>query len=771
MKLNLYALCFGIGVYSIWALPLLPPFGVAALFFACAVVLFVRKQLVFFAFLCIGLALGIFHGNKVADRQLIEHESGLDVLVEGRILHAPQDRGISQRFELAVTYFSPIESSKTYQQISQPQKLLLSWYNLNTDLAVGDNLELEVRLRRPRGLSNFGQFDYRRWLLAEGIDATGYVRDGNIVGKSDSWQSRIGLFRSETNLKIKQLGLEKQGLISALALGIQDEIQIQQWELFSQTGVIHLMVISGLHIGFAGLLGAVFGWVISRIFLVLGLLRQDRQLIAICTLAVAGFYALLAGFSLPTLRALLMLAIYILARWVYLNWSGWTVLSLAFALTAIFQPLAVLQEGFWMSFGAVAVLIISLSGRPKTNYLGSILTTQFMLLVGFGAILLVLGRSVYPVSYLANLIAVPFTGLLIVPSILLAILLFPVAPQLAEGLLVAADYALSLLLWYLQIIADLPIPEVKARDYSILFTLTLCVAALVFSAVPSIRLRVALSAVFISAMFGVKPSQDFFSMRVFDVGQGTAVLLEQPGYRLLYDTGPAFSENFNAGQDILLPELLLQSNYLDALVLSHDDSDHAGGFIPLSEELEIGQIYLGGSKYLDTPSQIETSYCSSDQAWRIGQVEYRFIYPEIENRQQLSQIQNANNQSCVLLISFADQEILLAGDIEARIERQLIDNDLGIQDVELLLVPHHGSKTSSSESFVSEFSPKIAIVSAGYGNSFGHPAEEIQARYIEEGAKIHQTAYLGAIHYFWESSEAEVQWQSKRDSYVFWWQE
>lgn len=783
MKLNLYALCFGIGVYSVWALPLLPPLGLAFLLFACALVLFAYRRCIFIAFLCVGLFWGVLQANKVANQQLIASPDGIDVRVSGHILDIPQDRTISQRFEFAATSFISLEQDALSQQAAQPKKLLLSWYNLYTDLEVGDELELEVRLRRPRGLSNFGQFDYRRWLLAERIDATGYVREGEIIEQSASvqntsfsrafLQSSTGRFRADIDAQIKDIGLDNQGLISALALGIQDDIQPSQWQLFTETGVIHLMVISGLHIGFAGILGAAIGWVVSRLFLSVGLLRQSSRLVIAFTLATASFYALLAGFSLPTLRALMMLSIYLLARWVYLNWSGWTIFTLAFAMVAFLQPLAVLQDGFWMSFGAVAVLIFSLSGRSKSNYLRSVLTAQFMLLVGFGAILLVLGRPVYPISYIANLLAVPLAGFLIVPSILLAVLLLPLVPQLSALLFVAADQGLLFLLWYLQILANLSVPEVAVRDYSVIFTLVLCMAALIFAAVPSVRLRVVLCAVFLPAVFGVKSNQDFFSMRVFDVGQGTAVLLEQPGYRLLYDTGPAFSESFNAGQDILLPELLLQSDYLDTLVLSHDDSDHSGGFIPLYKNLEIGHIYLGGSQYLDAQSQMGTGYCSADTAWTVGQVEYRFIYPYPENREQLSQNQNSNNQSCVLLISFADQRILLPGDIEAGIERQLLSSGSHseIGDLDLLLVAHHGSKTSSSQAFVSEFSPDIAIVSAGYGNSFGHPAEEVQKRYLAEDADIHQTAYMGAIHYFWKSSDAIVQWRSSRDMYRFWWQE
>jgi competence protein ComEC len=294
----------------------------------------------------------------------------------------------------------------------------------------------------------------------------------------------------------------------------------------------------------------------------------------------------------------------------------------------------------------------------------------------------------------------------------------------------------------------------------------ICLSGLIFIAIPERKIRLLLACAAIPLVLGFREEKPDLSILVFDVGQGTSVLIEQPEYTLLYDTGPAFSSQFNAGKDILLPHIQRGARQLDVLIVSHDDSDHSGGFPYLRDELEIGKLFVGGeNSYRDAP-YLNPQYCRAEMAWSVGQVDYRFLHPR-----ELSNLRVSNNKSCVLLIEFAGKKILLAGDIEKNVEAELLEVYPDLTDIDWLLIPHHGSKTSSSESFVDRVAPDIAVVSAGYGNSFGHPAEEVVARYVSVGSEILATSDYGALRFVWVNRDSDMEWRASRGLYRFWWQE
>lgn len=763
MKLNLCALLFAAGVYSIWFLPwLIPSVAIPPILcFALACLRFHRLLPV--ACFLVGLGWGVHSGNEVWQTQVSAGPSGIEARILGRVSSIPQDRGISQRFEFEVESFELLSGLKSART---PKKLLLSWYRSDKPVMVGDQYQFDVKLRRPRGLSNFGQFDYRRWLLGQQFDATGYIRDSEHLGVSRRWIDRLNQIRHLLHFEILEHEFKNQALISALGLGFKEDIQSSQWQLFVEAGVVHLMVISGLHIGFAGLIGFwLSGW-LAKPFLALGWLKSDLGVRWLGTIFFAGCYAVLAGLPLPTFRALTMLSLLACSRILNLCWSGWTLLSLSLAAVAFAQPHAVLQASFWLSFGAVLILIVSLSGRPKQNPLGSLFLAQCMLLIGFGGLLLSLDKPVYLTGLFANLLAVPLTGFILVPMILVSILVMPVAPGLSMLVLHLVDKLLSLLLGYLEFLSDLPLPHIDPQIGFGIGTALVCFSGLIFVSVPSSKMRLLLAFFLLPLAFGSRHETPDFSILVFDVGQGTAVLIEQPGYRLVYDTGPAFSAQFNAGADIIAPHVRTESNGLDTLILSHDDSDHSGGFISLHQQLEIDELFVGGEEFYRQGAELSPAFCSDETAWAIGSVNYRFLHPQI-----LSRPSSSNNQSCVLLIEFADTKILLAGDIEGTIESDLIEANPDLADIDWLLVPHHGSKTSSSEGFVNRLNPSVAVVSAGYGNSFGHPASEVVDRYSFHRSQVLSTAESGALRFTWSKLDEGMQWQSSRGLHRFWWQE
>lgn len=763
MKLNLSAIMLALGIFSVWFLPWLSPtfFGFLAL--SLALITFVLKRFSPIGFLLIGLAWGIYHSNQFDRAQIPVSPEGIEASISGVISSIPQHRGISQRFEFQVESFEILDLTSIE---TPPEKLLLSWYQSENLVNVGERYQFEVKLRRPRGLSNFDQFDYRRWLLGQGIDAMGYIRSAEKIAVRNNWLDRINRLRINLEAKISAYDLLNGELIAALGLGIKEGISSSQWQLFLETGVIHLMVISGLHIGFAGILGFVCFGLLAKPFLALGVLRSDLVFRWLGCLIFAASYALLAGLSLPTLRALLMLSVVVFSRLLYLNWSGWTILSIGLAIIALIQPKSVLQDSFWLSFGAVCVLLVSLSGRPKQNFFIGLVYAQCALLIGFGGLLLFLGKPVYLGGLLANLIAVPITGFVIVPSILLGLAISPILPELSANLMQISDWFLGLLLQYLGAVSQINLPELPPPDISSFSLVLIVLSGLLFISFPSARLRLLLAFVVMPLAIGFHSKSPDISVLAFDVGQGTSVLIEQPGYRLLYDTGPAFSAQFNAGADIVVPELLRKSNQLDALIISHDDSDHSGGFEPVVDALQVDQLFVGGVEHYRAGSNLNAQFCHSEIEWRIDEVNYQFLHPQKGYRPVTD-----NNQSCILLIEFANKKILLSGDIDSSVEGQLLNNYPQLADLDLLLVPHHGSKTSSSEGFVATMKPEFALVSAGYGNSFGHPAKEVLERYRRHSSEILSTAEQGAIRFAWHEPDSEMYWQSSRAKNIFWWQE
>lgn len=767
MKLNLFALAFAGGIYAPWFSPWLFPgelvfpsllIGLVGLFFRPAYIgLFLLGSFL------VGMSWGIYSSNHLNQRQIPAVAEGIEARVIGTIISIPQQRSRSQRFEFQVESFSADVSEQPHRI---PEKFLLSWYQFENQLKVGDRYQFWLKLRRPRGLSNFGQFDYRRWLLGQGFDGTGYVREGQYLGKSNSPRAGINQFRSDIQSGIEKQGFDNSGLISALGIGHREGVETMQWRLFQQTGVIHLMVISGLHIGFASLLGFALGGLLAKPLLALGALRSDFQVRWTVSLVFAAVYAILAGLSLPTMRALIMVSILALSRLCCLNWSAWTLVSLTLALVALLQPQAVLQDSFWLSFGAVIVLVIAFSGRAKVNFLQSLVLAQCMLFCGFGGLLLALGKPLYVHGLIANILAVPLTGFVLVPLILITLLLLPLFPEVAYWLLQLSDLLLTLLLRFLEFVGRMPFPAIDLQSIQGLDAILACLTGLLIVALPSWKMRLLLAAVLLPLTLGFRTNAPELSLTVFDVGQGTAVLVEQPDYQLLYDTGPAFSEEFNAGANILLPHLVRAGGRLNTLVVSHDDSDHSGGVAPLTGQLQIGELYTGGRETYQLNPELSPKYCASATSWKVGRVNYRFLHPSRSGRPL-----NSNNQSCVLLIEFGDQKLLLAGDIERDVEQQVLQNYPELADIDWLLVPHHGSKTSSSQSFVDRLNPDFAVVSAGYGNSFGHPAEVVVDRYLSVDTQLLPTAEMGSLRFVWPTNEQGVSWHYSREGMMFWWQE
>ena len=759
MKLSLAGLLCLAAVCLFWALPIrlqplwLLPLPICAAFlpaklrFAC--------ELFLIAMLRAALEDEAFSAAVLADIP-----GGQLAHVSGRILDQPEATPEALRFQLAVLEWQSLDH---LQYDAVPKKLQLSCYNDAPVLQVGDLVQVEVRVRSPRGLANPGLFDYRRWLVSRGFDATGYVRSGSVVGHGQSIDTRLQNFRAQVLTWIQSHeGLKNEGILAALSLGETSGLSDDQWQLFARTGVIHLMVISGLHIGFAAALGYLLFSGPSRLLVLMTKRGMQADYARMGALALAFFYALMAGFSLPTVRASGAALVILAMQWRRSRLSPFAILGLVVCGLLFWQPRIVLQDSFWMSCVAVWVLIMAFAGRaPEPKWRG-LIRAQLAMLAGFGGLLLWLGKPLYPIGLISNLFGVPLAASLIVPLLLMSLLLQPVAPALASFLLYMADHACGWLLAGLEFFSALPVAGFVTLHWPAVASWLLIAAGFLAIALPIGKIRWLLACAALPLIAGISNREDYLmQMTVFDVGQGTAVMIEQPGYRLLYDAGPAYISGFNAGTDIIAPYLQSRDLAIDTLIISHDDSDHAGGVEPVLDAIAVGEIYSGGEIARDLGAKA----CEQGEQWRVGEVFYRFLSPPSAPKPEAD-----NNQSCVLLVIFAQQIVLLAGDIEAAIEKQLLAEYPGLQNIDWLMVPPHGSKTSSIPQFVEQLAPDYAMISAGYGNSYGHPASEVLQRYWASGSTVHNTAVSGLLRYRWQSGSAEVTVIHSRRGLRPWWQ-
>lgn len=756
MRLALYSLAFATGCVIPWVLPwLLPLWIVLPMALVTAIVSrgFERAAIILFL---VGFGYGLHSANSSNLHQVADLPQGLDAIVEGRVLGLPDNQSGRSRFRFSVQSFELKDGSEVTHS---PRQLRLSWYSPEV-VTSGEVYRFEVRLRRPRGLVNPSQFDYRQWLLAEGIDATGYVRQNLGLlgpGKEFSFSS----WREQQRALLEGSGLRQADLIAALGIGDRTGIEADQWQQFSENGIIHLMVISGLHLGFASFLGYRLGnWCARPLMPLLpGCKAQDFGWLS--ALLVALLYALCAGFSTPTLRAFIMIATFAIAQLLHLRLSVWTILSIAFAIVLLLEPLSVLSAGLWMSFGAVVVLVAAFQGRVRENKFLGLLRAQAVLFVGFSVLPLSFGNPVPLVAPLVNLFAVPLIGLIVVPVILLGLVagIFGSSAQIAIWRL--ADSSLSLLLEVLQHLQSLSLPMLYPPEMGMWSYGLMAVLAITLVAVPMRARLWPLLLLGMLPLYAKKEDTYFLQIQAFDVGQGTAVLIRQLDYMLLYDTGPGFSQTFNAGRDILLPFLSRTSAPDRDLIVSHGDADHAGGAAAILESGWVnGRLLVGESLGIDPREE----RCVASQAWQIEGVTYRILHPDREYKSGEN-----NDLSCVLLISFADQHILLPGDISRRVEQIILDDVP--QNLAVLLAPHHGSATSSSLVFVEQTQPKTTLISSGYGNSFGHPVDAVVRRYLDSGSELLNTATAGAITLSWRDPYSEAEISLARDAAGLWWQE
>lgn len=712
--------------------PTLPGYGVLALL-ALLVVLFWRCGLALPAAGLFGILWACVYGHWRLAQILPLSLEGREVEISGYIADFPRQHDDHVGFDFIVTQAPP----------GIPDKIRLAWYRRESALMAGEGWRLTVRLKQPFGRFNPGGFDYEAWLFANGIGATGYVRDHPAAIPLDAgihfWQSLAAIRQSLARRIDGLLPDSKQaGVIKALTIGSQDGISQQQWRVFRDTGVIHLVVISGSHISL------VAGWifvVMRRFWARFGSLRFAPHQVAAVTACIFGWaYALLAGFSLPTQRAALMLLVITFALLSQRNISIWQVLALALAAVLLTDPLAVLAVGFWLSFVAVALLLYIATARlGRAGFWREIWQSQWVVTLGLAPLLLLFFQRVSLISPMANWLAVPLVGLLLVPLSLLALLLSWLFTDLAAVLMQAIDWLLNGAYLGLQQMAAWPLATASLPAPGGCTLLLAIIGVLWLLAPQGLPARYLGGFLLIPLLWPPSEQPALGEMRftLLDVGQGLASVIQTANHVLVFDTGARFSEQSDMGESVLLPYLHQQAiRRVDRLVISHGDIDHRGGANALLEQMPVGDLMSTAAEFAE---RTDGQWCRSGQRWRWDEVDFAMLGPGGVG------LDAENDNSCVLKISAGGHGLLLTGDIEQAAEHWLLLNQADQLPSELLVAPHHGSKTSSSAEFLAQVHPKTILIPAGHLNRYGFPHSQVLARYRELAADYYVSGEAGAI--------------------------
>ncbi|MBL8288488.1 MAG: DNA internalization-related competence protein ComEC/Rec2 [Rubrivivax sp.] len=686
----------------------------------------------------------------------------------------------------------PATVSLGWYRIAEPDALLLG---PQTEVRAGQRWRFTVRLRQPHGPFNPGGFDVELWLFERGIGAVGSVRsragdEAVLVGATAG--APVERLRQNVRDAIERRlvggsgGGEGSGrlagVIAALAIGDQAAIERDDWDLFRVTGVAHLMSISGLHVTmFAWLAAMVVGrlWRFSE----RGTLWLPAPLAARWGgVALAFGYSLVAGWGVPAQRTVLMLLAVAALQSAGLRWPLHIVLLVVAAFVVAVDPWALLQPGFWLSFVAVALLAasqpvheraaddgaagVASAVAPARQAIAAAVRTQAVATVGLAPLSLLFFQQLSLVGFAANLVAIPLVTLLVTPLALLGVLL----PPLWD----AAALVLAALISFLQWLA----PSGSAAVWQAAAAPAWAVAAgLLGGLVAVLPLPWALRVLALPLMLPLlapavpRPGPGAFELVALDVGQGTAALIRTRAHLLVYDTGAAFSPEADAGSRLVVPLLHRRGERrVDTLVLSHRDSDHTGGAaaviaaLPvrsLASSLEEGHPLLVQAR----AAGAAVSRCAAGQRWEWDGVRFEMLHPLATDYERAATAR-PNAMSCVLRVTAgadaaaataagaaaappprpAAASVLLTGDIEAAQEAALLARSDGdALRARTLLVPHHGSRTSSTAAFIDAVAPARAVFQAGYRSRFGHPAPDVQARYEGRGIAVLRSDRCGAL--------------------------
>ncbi len=752
MKLGLCAVSLVLGMLSL-SLFREPP-GLAWFLpagFALFLLLFFRKTMPV-SFLLVGFLWAGLDAHGYINSKLPIHHHGSDFTITGQIGSFP--KGDSQRITFLFNSRDPVSETWTGGRIR------LGWRDPASIPMPGEEWTFRVRLFTPSGMLNQGGFDYERWLFSEDIVATGYVRGDaqQLNGGSVSVDGVRRHFRQRVDSLAEQQQQQAAGLLKALLIGDRSGIDQQQSKAFQATGTSHLIAISGLHIGLvAGACWFLVSFFWSRS---VRLMRWMPAPLAGAAAAMLGafIYAALAGFSLPTQRALIMTMVFSGSTCLKIYYPPLVRLAVALILVVIADPRCVWQPAFWFSFGAVFLLISLFQYRRNLSSWQLLLIAQLFLTALMLPLQASFGMPLSLVSPMVNWFAVPWFSLLLVPATLIS------AMFSLFGLIFPLQISLQLADWTLAVInrvAEQSSPFIIGQQH-IIATSVAVMAVFLFVRYCSWRSLFPLMVLYLLSWSRLPAEKSYLKLVVFDVGQGQSLLIETENHRLLYDLGPAFPGGFNTAESVVIPYLQAQGiDKIDKLILSHDDNDHTGAANAFLSRIKTKDL-LEGQAVASTGHHWPRA-CGAGERWLWDGVAFEILHPHDRDSNS-----SDNDMSCVLLVRSAESSLLITGDITKTAEKQLLGSvDLG--NVGVVTVPHHGSNTSSSNDFVTRLQANYGVISSGWKNRYGHPRKPVIERWAATGTSLINTAESGMLIFTWQRGSATPVIDSWRNNHASFW--
>ena len=734
---------------------------------------------------CLGFAYAAGHASWRMAAELAFDDEGRDISVVGVVASLPVrlERGVRFEFDVERVVASDIRI---------PSRVLLGWYSGsdaggNSEVQPGEQWSFTVRLKRPHGTINPGGFDFETWMLQRKLRASGYVRAGRNAPPATRlnemvWTPQNAIERARSNLRARlQSNLDGKrygGVLLALVLGDQRAIRDADWTLFNRTGIGHLVSISGLHITMiASLIGLGVGALWRRSPRLLA--RAAAQTAAVIAGLVAAFlYALLAGWGVPAQRTVVMLATVAVAWLFRSRVSAATSLALAAAVVCLIDPWAVLAPGFWLSYGAVAAILWVVQGRPTYSaragvrpILKAAVRVQIAVTLALVPATVLLFHQLSIVSPLANAAAIPTVSWAVTPLALIgaALATFP-APisLLAEPVLSAADAIFAILVTLLGWGASFEWANVPVATPPLALVALAGAGVFWLLAPPGWPCR-AVGAAAILPMFvwpATRPIDNEVWVTALDVGQGSALLVETRTQAWLYDAGPRYSADTDAGERLILPYLRHRGiGSLDGLIVSHLDNDHSGGAASVLRGIPVRRVISSiASAHPVLNARADVERCVAGMQWNTGVLNFAVLHPTASDYETK---RPTNSMSCVVLITSGATSLLLTGDVPLSDETAIIGREPKLR-AKWMSVPHHGSRSSSSAQLLDTLSPGFAVAQAGYRNRFRHPDPDIVARYRIRGIPFFRTDHAGALQWRFASDGSITVAASRQTQARYW---
>lgn len=655
------------------------------------------------------------------------------IQVEGLVVSIPQQRMQSINFEFKIDTVA-----------ATPINLLtrISWFKHYPHLMAGERWALTLKLKPAHGLKNPGGFDYQKWLLGKGIVATGYVVPSSqpmrrIQGSS---YSILALRQSlQDFIDATVHSKTRAAILAALAVGSRALLTASIWRVFQNSGTSHLIAISGLHVGLIAAVAYWFFYNMARMIPRLPLWAPAVTIASIASLCVAGLYGVMAGMSLPTQRAVIMVAVVMLSSVLRQSIPLWRRLLFAWVVIIIVEPAALYSASFWLSFSAVGWIVYGMADYKRSGSVVQWLRVQWVVTLGLLPLSLYFFHQVSCVLFFSNVVAIPWVSFVIVPLCFLGTLSYFISHALAHVFFVAAAYGLQPLWWWLRYLTQWH-GSVWYYSISSVWLLLITMSAVLLYLTPRSMLFKWMSCFAVLPLLWprtVSLHQHEINMTVLDVGQGLSVLVQTAHHTLIYDAGPKSMTGFDAGQSVVLPFMLYQHiSHLDRMMISHGDNDHIGGAYAILNRFPNTWVLTS------VPGRFihyHVTRCVAGQQWQWDGVIFKVLYPPQKMAYQ------GNNSSCVLRINTGKSALLLTGDIEKPAEQWLLAHQRRLLAADVLLAPHHGSRTSSTPAFIAAVAPHTVVISTGFYNRYHFPSVSVLRRYQQRGVKILNTAKSGAI--------------------------